>query len=258
MADTINRFSNRVENYIKYRPDYPSEVVELLRHDCALHSDSVIADIGSGTGKLSEQFLRNGHQVFGIEPNANMREAAEEILSGYERFVSKDGSAEQTGLETATIDFVIAGQAFHWFDQQKAKAEFRRILKPGGWVVLVWNERRLDSTPFLRAYEDLLLCFGTDYQQVRHENITNGLAEFFAPGHLNTAKFENAQHFNFEGLRGRLLSSSYAPAPDHPQFVPMMEALRQLFDEHAAGGTVAFEYDTSVYYGRLPENKSDD
>ncbi len=252
MPDTINRFSDRVENYIKYRPDYPSEVVELLRHDCALHPDSIIADIGSGTGKLSELFLRNGNLVFGVEPNAAMREAAEQILSEYERFVSRDGNAEQTGLESATTDFVIAGQAFHWFDQQKARAEFSRILKPGGWVVLVWNERRLDSTPFLRAYEDLLLRFGTDYQQVRHENITGDLAEFFAPGNLNTAKFDNVQHFDFEGLCGRVLSSSYAPGPDHPQFKPMMAELRGLFDKHSGSGNVAFEYDTSVYYGQLP------
>ncbi len=250
MSDTINRFSDRVANYVKFRPDYPEEVVDLLRHDCALHPDSIIADIGSGTGKLSELFLKNGNQVYGVEPNAAMREAAETILSQYERFVSRDGSAEHTGLQSSSIDFVIAGQAFHWFDQRKAYLEFNRILKPEGWVALVWNERRLDSTPFLKEYESLLLRSGTDYQQVRHENITSGLTDFFARG-LNTARFDNVQHFDFEGLSGRVLSSSYTPGPDHPQFKSMMEELRQLFDRHARGGVVAIEYDTSVYYGKL-------
>lgn len=256
MSDTINRFSDRVDNYIKFRPDYPAEVLDLLRHDCGLHPDSIIADIGSGTGKLSELFLKNGNRVIGIEPNAAMRAAAEKLLSHYSNFESRDGAAEQTGIDEESVDFVLAGQAFHWFDQAQTRVEFSRILKPNGWVVLVWNERRLDSTPFLRGYEEILLRYGTDYEQVRHENITGGLMQFFSPGELRTAKFDNVQVFNLEGLRGRVLSSSYAPGPEHPRFELMMNELARLFAEHSANGKVAFEYDTSIYYGQLPARRN--
>jgi SAM-dependent methyltransferase len=253
MPDSVTRFSDRVENYIKFRPGYPSGVVELLRDQCGLTPNSIIADIGSGTGKLSEPFLQNGNKVFCVEPNPGMRDAAEQILSEYENFVSIDAAAESTSLAPTSIDIVIAGQAFHWFDQQKARVEFTRILKPNGWVALVWNERRLKASAFLRDYEALLLRFGTDYQQIRHENVTAGLAPFFAPATMKTAKFENIQNFDLEGLRGRILSTSYAPAPGHANFPTMMHELEQLFMKYEVNGRVAFEYDTSVYYAQLSE-----
>src|SRR5438034_6729060 len=170
MSNPLQRFSTRVDNYVKYRPGYPSEILELLRRNCALTNDSVIADIGSGTGKLSELFLKNGNRVYGVEPNEAMRVSSEALLARYPNFVSIPARAESTTLDSETIDLVTAGQAFHWFDREKTRREFTRILKPAGWVVLIWNERRLDSTPFLREYERLLLKYGTDYQVVRHEN----------------------------------------------------------------------------------------
>ena len=195
--------------------------------------------------------MKNGNPVFGVEPNERMRLAAELLLAAYPNFLSIDGSAEATTLSSSSFEFVVAGQAFHWFDQQKACAEFGRILKPDGWVALVWNERRLESSPFLCAYEDLLVRFGTDYGNVRHENVTAGLATFFATNQMKTAKFENLQFFDLEGLRGRILSTSYAPRPGDPNFTAMMNELETLFRKYARNETITIEYDTAVYYAKL-------
>lgn len=250
--DPTRRFSSRVENYIKYRPSYPPAVIDLLRRECELSRDSVVADVGSGTGLLSELFLKNGNQVYGVEPNREMREAGERLLAAYENFVSVDGKAEATTLDEASVDFVAAGQAFHWFDVDGARAEFRRILKPGGRVVLVWNERRFDASPFLAAYEELFKTYGTDYERVAHQYTGAEMVQpFFGANEVTLRTFDNQQVFDFEGLKGRLLSASYAPEPGHPKHQPLMDALRRVFDEHRRGGTVAIEYDTKVYYGQL-------
>src|SRR5439155_26927719 len=206
MSDPTKRFSDRVENYNKYRPGYPDAVIDLLTEECRLTQQSIIADIGSGTGILSELFLKNGNRVFGIEPNVPMREGGEKLIEQYPKFVSLEGFAEATTLENSSVDFVIAGQAFHWFDQKLARDEFSRILKPSGWVALVWNERRIDSTPFLHAYEQMLLKFCTDYQYVRHERIYQDLESFFSPREFKLRTFDNHQRFDFQGVKGRLLS----------------------------------------------------
>ena len=246
------RFSNRVENYAKYRPNYPREVLTLMRDEMGLVPASVVADIGSGTGILSRIFLENGNTVYGVEPNREMREAGERLLAAYENFVSVDGKAEATTLDERSVDFVAAGQAFHWFEPEAARAEFQRILKPGGRVVLVWNERRVGGSPFLAAYEDIFKKHGTDYERVAHQYTVEHMVQpFFGASEVTLRTFDNRQVFDFEGLRGRLLSASYAPEPGHPNHRPMMDDLRRVFDEHQQGGTVAIEYDTKVYYGRL-------
>ena len=252
MIDPTKRFSNRVENYRKYRPRYPQAVVDLLANECDLTSDSIIADAGSGTGILSELFLKNGNRVFGIEPNDAMRAAGEQLLAEYSAFTSIDGLAEATTMPGNSVDFVVAGQAFHWFNRDQARAEFARILKRNGWVALIWNERRLESTPFLRSYERLLLRYGTDYPVVRHENIYDDIAMLFTPGQYQLRIFENHQVFDFEGVKGRLLSASYVPAPGHKNFAAMLDELRAVFDAQQESGAVTFEYDTRVYFGRLP------
>jgi SAM-dependent methyltransferase len=251
MTDPLARFSSRVENYIKHRPSYPAELINFLKSDCGLTKGSIIADIGSGTGILSELFLRNGNAVFGVEPNLAMREAAERLLGHFPNFVSRDAAAEETRLESASVDFITAGQAFHWFDRDKAKAEFARILKPAGWVVLIGNERRLDATAFLRDYENLLLRYGTDYEKVRHERVAGEIGQFFAPNTFRSHTLENVQHFTFEALKGRTRSASYTPEPGDANFEPMLRDLEKLFNEHQNGGTVSFEYDTRIYYGQL-------
>jgi SAM-dependent methyltransferase len=251
MSDPLTRFSNRSDNYAKFRPGYPAEIIDILKLGCGLSETSVIADVGSGTGILSELFLQNGNSVVAIEPNAAMREVAERLLQRYERFRSINAAAEATTLEPGSVDFVTAAQAFHWFDRARTKSEFARILTSAGWVVLIWNERRLDSTSFLRAYEDLLLHYGTDYEKVRHENVIGEIAEFFSPLSFELRTLANAQHFDFESLKGRLLSSSYAPDQAHPNFNPMLKELERVFHSNQKDGIVSFEYETKVYYGHL-------
>jgi len=251
MTNPLTRFSSRAENYAKFRPGYPPGVLEVLESECGLTAESVVADVGSGTGILAELLLKNGNRVFGVEPNEAMRVFAEEKLRRYKQFVSVEGSAEATTLADNSIDLVVAAQAFHWFDREKTKQEFKRILKPGGRVVLLWNERRLDSTPFLRAYEDLLLRYGTDYHEVRHENVVEKLAEFFAPDSFKLVNLDNFQHFDLVALQGRVASASYTPEPGHPNFAKMASELQKIFNEHKRDGMVTFEYDTRVYYGRL-------
>jgi SAM-dependent methyltransferase len=251
MIDSTKRFSGRVENYIKCRPGYPSAILDLLKEKCGLVVGSVVADIGSGTGILTELFLRNGNPVFGVEPNREMREAAEPLLGKYPNFMSISGTAEATTLRQQSVGFITASQAFHWFDREQSRREFLRILKPGGWVTLNWNDRKLTS-PFAKAYEHLLRTCGTDYKEVNHQGIdARVLVPFFGTKGYESASFPNRQIFNWEGLRGRLLSSSYAPEPGHPKHVPMLEALNALFAEHQTDGSVVFEYNTVVYYGQL-------
>lgn len=251
MLDSVSRFTTRVENYAKYRPTYPQGLIELLKAECGLTAESVIADVGSGTGILSELLLQNGNKVFGVEPNNAMRTVAERLLKTYPQFFSVEGAAESTTLPSRSMNFVTAGQAFHWFDTARARAEFARILKRPGWVVLVWNERRLDSSPFLLDYEQLMMGYGTDYQRVRYENIYSKIPSFFAPQLFKLESFDNLQEFDFEGLHGRVFSSSYTPEPGDPSFNPMMEQLREIYESHQKNGRVTFEYDTRVYYGHL-------
>lgn len=252
MSQSVDRFTSRVETYAKYRPGYPAEIVDLLESECGLTPDSIIADVGSGTGKLSELFLASGNVVFGVEPNAAMRVVAERIFQDQPRFRSVDGSAEATTLPESSVDIITAAQAFHWFDPPRTRGEWARILKTGGWTVLIWNERRLQTTPFLSDYEQLVLDYGTDYKEVRHENAEARIEGFFAPGRFTARSFPNTQVFDFDGLTGRVRSSSYTPQPDHPTFAPMMLQLQRIFDKHQKNGYVNFEYETKVFYGQLP------
>jgi SAM-dependent methyltransferase len=250
MSDVTQRFSSRVENYIKYRPGYPREVIETLKAECGLTADSVIADIGCGTGILAEMFLQNGNQVYGIEPNREMREAGERILKGYANFRSVAAKAEATMLDDDSVDFITAGQSFHWFDRTAAKIEFKRILKSGGWIVLIWNER-LVTTPFLVQYEQLLKSYSIDYEQVDHRRIDlDGLRDFFGTDRFRLERFRNVQVFDFDGLKGRLVSSSYSPEPGHPNYEPMIDRLQQLFQTYQDDGKVIVEYQTMTYFAQ--------
>jgi SAM-dependent methyltransferase len=248
-VNSIRRFSSRVDTYVRFRPTYPRQIIETLERDCGLTRDSIVADIASGTGIFTKLLLEHGNRVFGVEPNAEMRSAGEEFLAAYSNFKSVEGTAEATTLEYRSVDLVTAAQAGHWFDRQKSRQEFVRILKPGGWAVLVWNERKTDSTPFLRDYEGLLLRYGTDYNEVRHEHTVVG--EFFDPLPFQERTFDLQQVFDYAGVEGRLMSSSYVPAPGHPNHAPMLRELREIFDRHQQDGKVSIEYTTRMFYGRL-------
>ena len=245
------RFSDRVENYVRYRPGYPPEVLDLLRAECGLQPSHIIADIASGTGVLTRLLLDNGNSVFAVEPNTEMSEMGMHELESYDRLVSVAGTAEETTLRSASVDFVTAAQAAHWFDLPRARAEFARILRPEGWCVLIWNERCTASTPFLCDYEQLLLAYSTDYEEVRHERTTAMIHEFFTPALCRERVFGLRQQLGHEGAAGRLLSSSYAPLEGHPSHAPMMHELRRIFHAHATDDKVEFEYKTRVYYGHL-------
>jgi SAM-dependent methyltransferase len=246
------RFSSRVANYVKYRPGYPASLVDRMLALGLLSANTTMADIGSGTGLSSAIFLEKGFTVYGVEPNAEMRAAGEDFLKEEKQFVSVSGTAEATRLEDHSIDCIIAGQAFHWFDLEKCKLEFKRILKPGGHVALIWNDRRHDSTDFLRAYEDLLKMFGTDYAKVNHRNIAEeSFDAFFGKENWQTFTEYNFQDFTFEGLKGRLLSSSYVPDENHPDTPFMLSVLKKIFLRYQDSGTVKFEYDTRVFFGKI-------
>ncbi len=247
------RFSSRVDNYIKYRPHYPVELITFFIDKIHLNKTWVIADIGSGTGISSEQFLKYGNKVFCVEPNKEMREAAEKMLFGlFPGFISVDGTAENTTLPEKSVDFIISGQAFHWFDQFKSKLEFKRILKKGGYTALFWNERRVSDSYFLEAYESLLKKYANDYEKVCHKNNDeNKLDAFFTKGNYQTACFSNFQMEDWEGLKGRCLSSSYIPLEGEKNYNILMDELKRIFNTYNINGNIRINYDTKIYYGKL-------
>jgi len=270
MTNSVERFSNRVANYVKYRPGYPPELLELFKGEMGMTGESIVADVGSGPGILTKLFLENGNVTYGVEPNEGMRKAAEDILRDFPNFRSVDGTAEATGLPDAAVDIATAGQAFHWFKAEKARKEFKRILKPGGWCALIWNMRQLDSTPFLREYEQFIVDNANDYEEVRHERIAGPLRDsparhaepsdklkmaselvnFFDNGFAYSS-FDNIQIFDFEGLKGRLFSSSYMPAEETERGEKIALDLHQLFARHEREGRIEVLYDTNIFYGQL-------
>ena len=253
------RFSDRVADYVRYRPRYPASLRTVLEEMGALGPASVVADLGSGTGISAQLLLDAGHTVYGVEPNAAMRAAAEGELVAYPRFHSREGSAEATTLADHSVDLVFAAQAFHWFDVEACRKEWARILRPpgtgaagGGWIALVWNSRRTDTTPFLRAYEALLHDYGTDYGAVNHQDLDYAaLRSLFTPESYQRRSLDNHQDLDREGFFGRVFSSSYTPAADHPGRGAMEAALDRLFAQHQAAGTVRLEYEVEIHGGRL-------
>ena len=246
------RFSDRVADYVNYRPRYPDTLVPLLADRCGLRPIHVIDDMGSGTGFLSEPFLHNGNTVHAVEPNAPMRAAAEALYGHFPSFHSVGASAEAPGLPDASVDFVTAGQAFHWFDAGAARVSFERILRDGGWTVLIWNERPAGGDGFQAEYEALLLRHAIDYAAVDHRQIDDRrIAAFFSGGHVDLTVLDNAQVLDRDGLAGRVRSCSYVPAPGAPGHAAMMADVDALFDLHEFAGRVTIAYATKVYFGRF-------
>ncbi len=251
MSSPTERFTNRVDDYVKYRPHYPKEIVSLLESTYQLNHNWIIADIGSGTGISSSLFLQSGYTVWGIEPNEAMRKAAESYLADFSTFTSIHGRSEATSLEDQSVDLIIAAQAFHWFELDNSRREFLRILKSPHRVVLMWNSRRFD-TPFLKDYETLLTKYSNDYRTVNHQNTEEeSVEEFFGEGNFQKFTFQNSQHLDKEGLRGRVRSSSYMPNKTHPTYSVMISDLDSLFDTYQQQGRVETLYNTQVYIGSL-------
>lgn len=252
MTDVTERFSDRVAHYVRFRPDYPAALPRWLEEHAGMAADALIADVGAGTGITSKMLLDAGRRVVAVEPNAPMREAAVAWLGHEPGFRAVDGRAEATTLADRSVDGVIAGQAFHWFDPDATRAEFTRIVRPGGFVALFWNSRRLTGTPFLEGYEKLLRDYGVDYANVAERYADDdAMQDYFGDSMIGRASFPHGQRLDYPALEGRLLSSSYVPQAGTPTHAPMLQALRKLFDTTSTHGQVAFDYDTRVYAGRI-------
>ena len=245
-SDPTTRFTPRVEAYQRYRPSYPRDILLLLQREYGLARASRVADIGCGTGLLARLFLDYGCEVFGVEPNPGMRASAEASLAAEPRFHSIDGRAESTTLPDRAFDFVTAGQAFHWFEPAAAHGELRRILRSGGWLVLVWNERRIEPG-FQAGYDDIVREFAPETNRIREDAI----GTVFGGHHWRLTEFPNQQLLDLAGLEGRVASCSYAPLPGAAGYLPMTEALAALFAEYQQDGQVTLLYDTKVYWGRI-------
>lgn len=250
--DPTKRFTNRVTNYVKYRPGYPASVIDHLQKHCHLTCESVIADVGSGTGIFTQLLLEKDNIVYAVEPNEAMRIEAERQLKHFPGFHSVNGTADTTGLSAKSVDLVTCAQAFHWFNTPEAKAEFKRILKPGGNVALIWNNRDIEADDFAVAYELLLKQQSGDYERINHQNLVEtDFVRFFKNGKYSLTKFSNQQIFNFEQLAGRAFSSSYVPAEETEGGKAFKLHLKELFDNYQQNGKVVFRYNTEVYLGKL-------
>jgi SAM-dependent methyltransferase len=249
MTDSTQRFADRVDDYVRFRPGYPAGLVPDLLRITGCDSTAAIADFGSGTGIFTELLLRQGVSVYAVEPNQSMRAAAEQRLGDNPRFHSIDASAEDSGLQSASLDLVTAAQAFHWFNNDAAREEFRRIVKPRGQIALIWN-RRDTTQPFQHAYDQLLREFAPQYGKVNHMDLGSAqIARFFADGAMQQLHYDNSQRLDFVSLLGRLKSSSYCPRENSPDYIPLVNELLALFDQYAKDGHIDFDYATQVFLG---------
>jgi len=244
------RFTHRVADYVLYRPGYPGQLIDWLRAEIGLSDAWDVADIGSGTGIFAARLLPNVRRVYGVEPNTPMRTEAEKTLSSNESFVSVNGTAEATTLGDASVNLVTAAQAFHWFDPAPTRREWIRILKPPRHALIVFNSRRIHDSPFMRAYDQLLIDLAVDYKNVDHRQMLEGRIHAFLGDGPEWHHHFTLSH-TFEAVRGLSGSSSYVPAPAHPRHAAFMERLRAIFDEHAVNGRVEFLYETEAYCGTL-------
>ena len=257
MSDALNfdstvRFSDRVEAYLAGRPRYPAAIVDHLAACGALPARGVVADIGVGTGLSAEPFLAAGHRVIGVEPNAPMRAAGAEFLARFPNYEFRDGTADATGLDAGSIDLVIAAQAFHWFDPQRFRAESLRILRPGGWAALIWNDRDLTGSRFLAGYEALLVEYGNDYLAIRYKHQdTDAIPIYFGGRAPVAAEFKHQRRMDWAALAALAGSASYLPAPGQPRHAELMAALRALFDAEATGGSIEMRYTCRVHAAPL-------
>ena len=249
---TTERFSLKADDYERYRPHYPLSIIQYLKDKINLNSDWVIADIGSGTGISTKLFIENNNTVYAIEPNEAMRQKAEQLFEGNHKFISINATAESTSLKNNSIDMIIAGQAFHWFDRDKTKKEFERIAKRNAWLMLFWNVRDMNEG-FAADYEMLLLAYGKDYKEVKRSNVMKKeiMDDFFHPCNYETVEFENNQLMDYQLVEGRLLSASYIPSKQEANYNLMLEDLRSLFNKHANNGKLLLKNTTQIYLGKI-------
>ena len=252
MMKPTERFSTRVDAYREHRPRYPREIVDVLRRDCELASEAVVVDVAAGTGLLAEIFLENGNPVIAVEPNAAMRSVCEELRAAFPKLACVDSTAEATGLADASVDMITVGQAMHWFDLDTTRREFARILRPAGRCVVVYNHRKTGGDAFHEGYERILVEFGRDYGAVQSSHMTEDrLADFFAPAAMRCTTLPNHQDLTLEGLRGRVLSSSYMPQQGDENYPAMINSVDALFAQHACNGVIRMEYQCALCSGQI-------
>jgi SAM-dependent methyltransferase len=227
-------------------------VLDAIEDETARSGPSSIADVGSGTGIFTRLLLERGHTVYAVEPNVPMRSAAERELGADPRFHSIDGKAEATTLADASVDLVTAAQAFHWFDKDATREEWKRILRAPRWAVLLWNDRQSEPG-FGRTYEEFLEKWGgEEYQRVRWSwAVGDTLGRFFGPDAFRELHIGNRQQLDLEGLQGRLISSSYLPGPNDSRHRAMCDAAAEMFERFQEGGAVTLDYETKIYIGKL-------
>lgn len=248
--NTIERFNNRVQYYLKYRQGYSTKIIDSLKKEINFDETFDIADIGSGTGLLSKLFVNNGNIVYGVEPNDEMRKAAEDLFSENYNFISIKGTAENTTLANKCVDLITTAQSFHWFNSKLAKDEFKRILRNGGYVVIIFNVRK-NNTPFMKAYNKLQENINSDFKKVRLENVTSkDIAEFFSNKKFKEKQIDTSQELDYPSLRGRLLSCSYMPLSG-AENKRVLEELKDIFDKYNKKNKVIIEYQTKIYIGKL-------
>ncbi len=250
-TDPTRRFTGLADVYARYRPTYPAAAVDFILERCGLRPRSVLVDVGCGTGISSRMFAARGLRVVGIEPNEEMRAQAsdEPVPRGSVPPEYRDGRAEATGLATASADAVLAAQAFHWFEPERTLPEFARILRPGGWIVLLWNTRD-DRDPFTAEYGRLVWSL-TDRPAAREirEDSPAALWHTRLFDAADPVFFANEQRMDEDGLLGRAFSASYAPK-EPARREAYAEALRTLYRTHASDGSVALRYRTEVHLAR--------
>jgi ubiquinone/menaquinone biosynthesis C-methylase UbiE len=252
MKDSTQRFTEVVENYAKFRPSYPIELCQVLEEHCGLTPQSIIADIGSGTGLLTKLLLDHGNPVLAVEPNDAMRAVAEQLLQSYPQFQSIAGTAEATTLPDHSVNLITVATAFHWFDPVKTKREFQRILQTPGYVALIWNVRNLADSALQQEYENLIVEYGSDYKTSSAQKFEKTAVQaFFNPYEMQIQKIPYAQHFDWDGFKGRLLSTSYSLKPDDKRYDAMLNDLRKIFDRYQVNNQIEFLYHTTIYYGQF-------
>lgn len=247
------RYSSKTDDYAKYRPNFPNEIVEFLYSNDFINSNSIIADIGSGTGRFTRLLLEKGNKVYGVERNDEMRAKAEQLLSQYSNFISIRGSAEETVLTDNTIDLITAAQAFHWFNKEKCLSEFKRIIKKNGKVLILWDD-------FLTNYNNFSIEYGKVLNKYRIVELgqmekrftrTEMISDFFRNNKYETLSFTHEIYQNFNSIKGGALSASFTPKPDEVNYKPFLLELQEVFEKFQSEGKVLTAFQTICYLGKI-------
>ncbi len=251
MVENKSLFSGKASIYSRYRPGYPKDLIEILMKETGFNQGWVVADIGSGTGILSRLFLENGNRVYCIEPNSDMRSESVKYNSGFQNCTVLNGTAENTGLESNSVDIAVAGQSFHWFDPVAARIEMIRILKDGGYAALIWNNRSEDEGSLSRGYDNICSRYSHNYQGTGNSRISSATFQTFFEGGYKMFKILNNQELDLDGILGRYFSASYALGPEDPDYGKAVESLNELFRKFQKNGYATMEYETQIFIGQL-------